>query len=255
MTYHDTQNKRNNINLCMLDFKKENIFDYEVNVNYYKTLKQNTTIKLTIIKKTPNISIGDNIFGQKQYISSYVTKVNEQQLIYSFQSTREHIICTFSFNKNIKYYFSEYNFDISPKQIINIASNIFKEIPENIITTIKANKTTIFIYKFPNNIISSIYLYLSPKNLDENIKIEKERFLYLTQQNFDYNLYFNLNSKNFLIRLDYLTPDAEIIIIDNNNTILNKNSKYYLVDRNTKKISLRLNNNNPALILKLFLYI
>ena len=248
MTYHDTQNKRNNINLCMLDFKKENIFDYEVNVNYYKTLKQNTTIKLTIIKKTPNISIGDNIFGQKQYISSYVTKVNEQQLIYSFQSTREHIICTFSFNKDIKYYFSEYNFDISPKEIINIAPNIFKEIPKNIITTIKENKTTIFIYKFPNNIISSIYLYLSPKNLDENIKIEKERFLYLTQQNFDYNLYFNLNSKNFLIRLDYLTPDAEIIIIDNNNTILNKNSKYYLVDKNTKKISLRLNNNNPALI-------
>ena len=110
------------------------------------------------------------------------------------------------------------------------------------------NKTSIFIYKYPNNIISSIYLILSPKDMFKDIDFSNERFIYLSQQYFEYNLYFSSNSKNFYIRLDSQTPDAEIEILDKNNTILNKDSNYYFINKKTKKISLRIKNNNSALI-------
>ena len=247
MIFHDKQNNRNNMNLCLIDFKKENIFDYEINVNYYKTLKQNATVKLTIIEKTPNISIANNIFEGEFYISSYITKINQHQLIYSFQSKKELIIGAFSFNKDIKIYFSEYNFNIRPKEIINIDAKIFEEINKNIIN-IKGNKTSLFIYKFPNGLTSTIYLLLQPLNLEKNINVEKERFLYLTQQNLEYNLYFNSNSKNFAIRLDSQTLNAEIEFLDKNKTVLNQNNRYIYLNKNNKKISLRLKNENPALI-------
>ena len=247
MIFNDKQTNRNSINFGLIDFKKENRFDYEVNVNYYKTLKQNTTVNLTIIKKDPNISISKNLFEGESFISSYFTKINQHKLIYNFQSKKELIICAFTFNKDIKLYFSEYNFDIKPKEILNIEPTIFKEIPKNI-TIIKENKTSIFIFKYPDAVISSIYLLLQPLNLDKNINIEKERFIYLNQQNIEYNLFFNSNSKNYVIRLDSQTLNTEIEILDKNNTILDKNRRYYYLNKNIKKVSLRLKRENPALI-------
>ena len=247
MIFNDKQINRNSINLGLIDFKKENIFDYEVNVNYYKTLNQNTKVKLTIIEKDPNISISNNIYEGEFFIFSYITKVNQYKLIYNFQSQKELIICAFTFNKDIKLFYSEYNFDIEPKQILNIDTTKFKEIPKNI-TIIKENKTSIFIFNYPDNTISSIYILLHPLNLEQNYSIEEERFLYLTQQNSEYNLYFNSNKKNYVIRLDSQTLNAEIEFLDNNNTILNKNNRYYYINKNTKKLSLKLKTQNPALI-------
>ena len=246
-TYYDNQNRRNVINYCMIDFEKENIFDYEVKVNYYRTIKQKETIKLTIIEKNLNISITNNIYGEKLQIFSYITRLNQFQSINSFQSNNEHIICAFSFNKDIEIYFSEYNFDIKPKEIINIEPSIFKEIPKEV-QYINKNKTAIFIFKFPKDKVSSIYLFLTPKNMEQNLEIGNERFLYLSQQKFDYNLYLNSNTKSYCIRLDYQTSKAVIEILDKNKTILNKNNRYYCLDKSIKKISLKLKNDNPALI-------
>ena len=245
--YNDNQNKRNSLTLCMVEYTKESAFDYEVSANYFRTLQQNATIKLTTIEKKQDISIMDNIEGENLYIFSYITKVNQNKLIYSFQTSKEHIIYAVSFNKGMNAYFSEYNFDIEPQEIINIESKKFNEV-SNKISIMQENKTSILIYKYPNNIISSIYLLLTPKDVFKDIDFENERFIYLSQQYFEYNLYFTSNSKNFYIRLDSQTPDAEIEILDKNNTILNKDSNYYFVSKKTKKISLRLKNNNSALI-------
>ena len=247
MIFNDKQINRNSINLGLIDFKKENIFDYEVNVNYYKSINQNAKVKLTIIEKDPIISIANNIYEGEFYIFAYITKVNQYKLIYNFQSKKQLIICAFTFNKDIKLYYSEYNFDVEPKQILSIEPTKFKEIPTNI-KIIKENKTSIFIFKYPDEVISSIYLLLQPLNLDENYSIEKERFLYLTHQNKEYNLFFNSNKKNYVIRLDCQTLNTEIEFLDKNNTILDKNNRYYYINKGTKKVSLKLKTENPALI-------
>ena len=157
MIFNDKQINRNSINLGLIDFIKENIFDYEVNVNYYKSINQNANVKLTIIEKDPIISIANNIYEGEFYIFAYITKVNQYKLIYNFQSKKKLIICAFTFNKDIKLYYSEYNFDIEPKQILNIEPTKFKEIPTNV-TSIKENKTSIFIFKYPEEVIL-VFIY------------------------------------------------------------------------------------------------
>ena len=101
--------------------------------------------------------------------------------------------------------------------------------------------------KFPKNSISNALLFLKPHNISQNLVISNDRFVYLSQQNFYYNLLFNSASKTIYIKLCSQTPDAEIEILDNN-AILNKNNKYFLIQNNIKKLSLKLKNNNPALI-------
>ena len=56
-SYYDNKNFNNNTNLYMVGYKHDNFFDYEVNVNYFGTLKENSTIKLTKIEKKPGIII------------------------------------------------------------------------------------------------------------------------------------------------------------------------------------------------------
>ena len=54
-------------------------------------------------------------------------------------------------------------------------------------------------------------------------------------------------STNVYLKLDNLTSDSEIEILEAN-AILNKYNRYFLVDKNIKKLSLKIKNNNPALI-------
>ena len=78
--------------------------------------------------------------------------------------------------------------------------------------------------------------------------IKNDAYLYLTQHNSDYNLYFNYDIRSVYIKLSNLTPDAEIEIINKDNSLLNKKNKYFLFESDNKKLSLRLKNENPALI-------
>ena len=244
-TYYDDEQMVNRTNLCVVDYLHQNIFNYEVNVNYYKTIKEPTTIKLTMIKKNPKIYFGDNHYSNKISIDSFSTINGEYQKIYNLQSPNKFIIFASSFDKNMKAYYFEYNYEITPQEIIDINSKKFNEFENKIVST-KENKTYIVILKYPKDIVSSSILFIRTNNIGQELSISNERFFYLSKQNFDYNFY-NPYSKNIYMRLSRQSPDAEIEILDKN-FIMNKNNRYFLFKHDTSKISLRLKNDNLALI-------
>ena len=162
-SFYDNQNLNNKTNLCMVGYKHDNIFDYEVKVNYFGTLKENATIKLTKIKKKSGIVIGDNTYAERLYASTYINQLNKTEIIYSLQGQVESIIYFARNNKDIKFHYLEYNFDVTPQEIINIDSKKFTEFSDEILT-MKKRKVYIVICKIPPNIFSSSYLFMRPKN-------------------------------------------------------------------------------------------
>ena len=236
----------NGTNLCIFNYESQNSFDYDIDINYYKNIQTSTKIKITTVETIPNIISNFNFNFDSIENEQYINLIGENQLIYTFQLKEKSIVFTHSFNKGIKAYYHEFNFDISPQEIINIDPNKFKESTNNPVI-MKENKTYIFIMKTPQNIASNLFTWIRHFNANENIIISNDRFLYLTEQNFDYNLYFESNSNTIYIKLCSQTTNAEIEIL-NNNIILNKTNKYFLWDKNMNKLSLRLKNNNSALI-------
>ena len=245
-TYTDNQGLDNSTSLTILEYERTSVFDYEVNINYFRNLKETAKIKLTRLEKNPRILIRENVYTDFISAALNFNSPGEYQLIYNFQTIQKNIILVSSFNKDIKAYYAEYNFDITPQEIIDIEPKKFKEFSNELCTT-KERKNYIFIMKFPKNISSNALLFLKPHEVSRNIVISNDRFVYLSQQNFDYNLLFNSDFKTIYIKLCSQTPDAEIEILENN-VILNKNNKYFLLQNNTKKLSLKLKNNNSALI-------
>ena len=234
-------------NLCIIGNEPKNIFENVVNVNYFRKLKENAIIKLTALDKNQNILMKDNIDSKKGFVPYYMNILGDKQVIYSFQSNKKKIIYIPSFNNGLKIYYSEYNFDISPQDLINIAPKKFKEYSNKIIN-MEENKQYIFNLKFPNGKLSGAFLFIKPNDISQYLLIRNDTYLYLTQHNFEYNLYFNYDIKSVYIKLNGLTPDAEIEILNNDNSVINKNNKYFLFESVNKKLTLRLKNGNPALI-------
>ena len=87
---------------------KHDIFDYEVNVNYFWTLKENSTIKLAKIEKKPGIIIDNNLYAERLYASTYIKRINKTEIIYSLQSQIESIIYFARNNRDIKFYYLEH---------------------------------------------------------------------------------------------------------------------------------------------------
>ena len=244
-------NLKKSVDFFMLEFSKLDLYDYQIIVNYFKNMLKETNVKVTTIKKVPNISIMSNPYSNTFSSQRYLTNLVQNQQIRSFKSTQDHILYFSSFNKDFNIYFSEYNYDLSPQDIININPQIFN-ISSNKIIQMKKDQSIVIIYKFPNDLIN-YYQFAFKKNMDTDINISNNKYLYLTQQNFDYTLHFASNQKIYF-KLSKETSDAEIEFLDEKNIKLNKYNIYYLFNNNTNKLSLRLKNNNPALIELLYEY-
>ena len=109
----------------------------------------------------------------------------------------------------------------------------------------KEKKTYIFIVETPE--FYSNYL-INSKNIEKDITISNNnRYLYLSQKDLIYNLNLYSVTTNIYLKLDSLTLDSEIEILEANIT-LNKVNRYFYVDKNIDKLSLKIKNNNPALI-------
>ena len=210
-------------NLCMVGKKSSNFFGNVINANYFRSLKEPAKVKLTVKEKEKKILIEDNVDLNKDFVPYYMDILEDYQLIYSFQSNQKKIIYVPTFNKEVKMYYSENNLDITPQQILNIDNKKFKE-------------------------ISGAFLFVRQNDMPQYMMITNDSYLYLSQQNFDYNLYFDFNLKSVYIKLSSQTPEAEIEILNHNNFIINKKNKYFLFESNIKKLSLRLKNGNSALI-------
>jgi hypothetical protein len=76
----------------------------------------------------------------------------------------------------------------------------------------------------------------------------------LNKKNFDYNLNLDSVSKNIYIKLNIETLNAQIEILNGKDSILNKDNRYYFIDKNIKNLSLKLKNDNSALIELLYEY-
>ena len=245
-TYYDNQKLKNSTKFCIVGYNHRNIFDYEVNVNYFRTLKENAKIKLTKIEKKPGVIISSHIYSERLYSSSYINILYQYKIIYNFQSQVPSIIYFNKNNENIKVYYLEYNLDVTPQEIINIDPNKFTEFSDKILI-MKGEKTYIFIYKSVSDIFTNSFLFLKPENIEQNISISNDRFLYLNQRNLDYKLDFNSISRNIYIKLDNQTLNAEIEILEANE-VLNKDKRYFLINKDIQNLTLRIKNNNSALI-------
>ena len=216
-------------------------------MNYFRNVKEPTIIKFLFIENKQNIVAQDNIDLNEGFVPFYMNIEGDKQLIYTFQSDKKKIIYLPTFNKEVKILYIEYNFDISPQEIININPNKFNQLSNEIIT-MEEDKQYIFNLKFPKDKVSGFYFFVNQIDNPQYKRIVNESFIYLSQQNFDYHLYFNYDLKNVYLKLSYLTPEAEIEIINNNNIIINKNNRYFLFESDNKKLSLKLKNENSALI-------
>ena len=237
----------NKSNFYMFEFKKKEFLDFDVNVNYYKTLKQKTILKLTTIKREPYISIISYMYND--FENAMIEKENR---IYNIEPKKDHILYTVNYFKNLNIYYSTYNSDIEPKDIVYINKNKFN-ICSNKLIDIKKSDIGILIYQAPQNYSLGL-IYINSKDIGQNIKITKNRFIYLNKKDFIYNLNLDSVSKNLFIKLNRETLDAEIEILDGKNGILNKNNKYYFIEKNIKKLSLKLKNDNSAFIELLYEY-
>ena len=247
-----TSDIMNQSNFYMIDYKNNDLFDFEVNVNYYNNLEENATIKVTRLEKQPNILISDSVYMEQYSINAYKHFFNQYKVIYGLQSPQQHILYTVTFNKDLNIYYSIYNSDLKPEEILNIDPKKFN-ISTNKLIHIKEKEIGILIYKTPQE-FSNGYIFASRKDIDQNITITNNRFIYLSNNNLVYNLNLDSISDNIYIKLNKETFNAEIEILDNKNSILNKDNKYYFLDKNTKKISLKLKNEESALIELLYEY-
>ena len=247
-TNYQNQGLSNSTSLCIVGYEHKNIFDYEVGINYYRTLNKPAKIKITTIEKNPLFLSGNNIYLDTISASNYMNIPGGYHILYTLQIKTKTIFYLSSFNKGINIYYHEYNFNITPKEIINIDNNKFKEF-SNQIVNMNGNQTYLFIIKYPEDIYSNVLLFINPYDSRENIEISNNRFLYLSQQNLYYKLSFRNNLKSVYIKLCDQTPDSEITFLDDKNTTLNKNNKFYLVQNIKDKIlTLKLNNKNSALL-------
>jgi hypothetical protein len=168
------------------------------------------------------------------------------------ESIKDHVLYIATFNKDFNIYYSTYNSDIKPHDIININKNKFNIISNKPIV-VKKNDIGILICQTPKN-YSLRLIYTNPIDIDEDIIISDNRFMFLGKKDFVYNLKLYLVHKNIYIKLNAESLNSEIEILDNKNSILNKNNRYYFIDKNIKNLSLKLKNDNSALIELLYEY-
>ena len=242
----------NKSNFYMIDYKNKIFPGFEVNANYYKTLKESTKIKITTIKKEQNISIQWGYNLNDIHIDGWYQLFEQENEIYSMESTKDHVLYIATFNKDLNIYYSAYNPDIKPHDIININKNKF-DIISNKPIVVKKNDIGIFIYQTPKNYSLGLF-YTNPIDIDEDIIISDNRFMFLGKKDFVYNLKLYLVHKNIYIKLNAESLNSEIEILDSKNSILNKNNRYYFIDKNIKNLSLKLKNDNSALIELLYEY-
>ena len=102
----------NESNFYIFTFNKKEFFDFEVNVNYYKTLKEKTKIKISTIKKQSNIS-NQNIFFDNP-INAVFTQFEQKNLFFNLieSKKKDYVIYTFTFNKNAWIYYPVKNQDL-----------------------------------------------------------------------------------------------------------------------------------------------
>jgi len=248
-----SSNIMNQSDFYMIDYKKNDLFDFDVNVNYYNNLKENAKIKITTIEKNPNILIQNSIYKEQIFYETNINVVNSYKLIYGFQSSQKHIIYSVIFNKDLNIYYSIHNSDLKPEEILNIEQKKFS-IFSNKLIYLKEKEIGILIYKTPQD-FSNGYLFISPDNIDPNIIItNNNRFIYLSNKNLDYSLNLASISNSIYIKLNKETYNAEIEILDNINSKLNKDNQYYFIDKNVQQLTLKLKNDQPALIELLYEY-
>jgi hypothetical protein len=248
----DNLNIFNRSNFYMIDYKNKIFPGFEVNANYYNAIKDRTKIKVTTIKKESHISIGWVYNLNNIPIDGYDMLFEQKNEIYSMESPKDHILYTVTFNKDFNIYYSTYNSDIKPHDIININKNKFNIISNKPIV-VKKNDIGILICQTPKN-YSLRLIYTNPIDIDEDIIISDNRFMFLGKKDFVYNLKLYLVHKNIYIKLNAESLNSEIEILDNKNSILNKNNRYYFIDKNIKNLSLKLKNDNSALIELLYEY-
>ena len=172
--------------------------------------------------------------------------INENQYFF-IKSENKSIAYFDSFDKNSKVFISKSRQKTILEEDIRINGK-FKEIEPNIIYLIKNEIFNISVFKkyfYP--------LYLNTSEID--INGNNKNFFYLVQ-NETYIFNFKNNSYNIMIKLSEKTLNAKVSIINEKSEIkeINKDSPYYILDKNFKEqLKFKVEENN-AFIEFLFNY-
>ena len=162
-------------------------------VNYYRNL--NKSINITITSKVANI----NIHSEKLVSPKYSDILPFSGVsIFIFEITEDNYLYIDSFDKNIKFYYTKYNDDLTIDDMINLNEEYFKEeLPQLMFL----EKDNIFIGIFKQDLtFAKLYFY---DKLPEKFNVRyKDKSLMLLEPNKVYQLNFSQIYKPFMIRLN-----------------------------------------------------
>lgn len=199
------------------------------------------------ISSIPNTNVYLELLTEKNYDKLFLWQ--KFTSIKFIQTDENNLIANFdSFDDNNKVYYAKYKMDIlSPKDIYPINKNKFNSvnIKEQIIT-LECNSTYIIIYDVTEYYLSSLELFITQKeneNQDIYLHENEEKYLYLNKGK-TYQLKLENINNYRIMKLSSKTINSKIIIGDNN--IIDKENKYFKLERN-KDIKIKIENDDALI--------
>ena len=231
-------------------FKNINILEYG---SFLTVQKKGDIPQNIMITSIPNSNVYIELLFDNNYDKLYLKQkfIN----IKIIETKEDNLIATFgSFDENNEVYYIQYSKDtMSPKDIYPINKNIFKKINiKDEIVNLNKDSTYIIINDVSDYYLSSLEFFITQEqNKNEEIVLynNNEKYLYLNKDK-TYKINLNNISKLRMIKLSNKTINSKITI--NNNIILNKENKYYELNKNTE-IQLKIENED-ALIEMLYYF-
>ena len=216
-------------------------------INLLLNLKE--TIQINVVSLKMNAYAQTHLTNSPQLANILPMKGDKIEI---FELTEDNYLFIDSYDKNSKFYFAEYNENMSINELKNCDEKYFTEASGQI-RLLKKNKIYIGIF-LQNMAFYKIYFYNSfPENI--NIINGDKSILYL-ESNKKYTLDFSHNTIPFIIRLNEKT-NATIKIVDTQyeEKIIYLSNKYYYPSAPNEILMVYLVDNQDALIEILYSYI
>ena len=211
---------------------------YILNINKDKKSKNDITLKINTIKS-------DAMFirhrGTLTFFEMYLFFKQKKMLI--FQSDNEHILLFTDNlqNNNNKMKYLKYNDTINYQDIINVKNDYFVDNNNNSLILEKGIPYIIY----PNyETDERVQVSINPTEIEEDILMNtRMNYLYLKKDR-NYTLKYGESFSDFIVKLSKETLNS---IVKINDKIINSDNLYYLKEKKTKELKLKIENNDAII--------
>ena len=187
-------------------------------INYNKNLENQ--VQIVITSKKVDLYV-ESIMAESPKLSYILPMAGK--MIYIFQLTEDNYMYIDSFDKSTRFYYTIYNEEMTPDDIININKKYFTEGLDQYLY-LQAGKIYIGVFNQEFS-FTKLYIY---NDIPTSINLENGNMpILFLKNNSQYELDFSKNTKSFIIRLSEKT-NATLVIKENNiPTNLDLNNKYF----------------------------